>query len=304
MGDSAGGGDMLARIALAMLVCGSGTLVQADTLILANGDRLTGEIVAWGVDTVVIEHPQLGEVELALEQLRLDTGDPPNHGLLGTDFLRGWTRSLSVGANGKSGNTENENLNVGLDMDYTDDFKRWKVAGRYFFASEDGSTTDSYGRFDLRRDWLLPDSRWFWRASGRYQFDKFESWKQRFVLFGGPGYHLLEGGSHDLDGVVGVGFTREEGDRDDNKGEAVVGFDYRWKLSEELSFSFANNAFTELVPDAGNLRNMTTSELRWALTKDPALSLKVGVENEYETEVERGDEKNDLYYYLSIGLGF
>jgi putative salt-induced outer membrane protein YdiY len=295
---------MLVRVVLAVLVCAWGTLARADTLILANGDRLTGEIVAWGVDTVVIDHPQLGEVQLALEQLRLDTGDPPNSGLFGTDFLRGWTRSLDIGANGKSGNTENENVTVGLNMDYRDDFKRWKLTGRYFFASEDGATTDSYGRFDLRRDWLLPDSKWFWRAGSRYQFDKFESWKQRFVLLGGPGYHLIETPAHNLDGLVAVAFTREEGDRDDNKGEAVLGFDYTWKVSEELSFSFSNNAFTEVVPDAGNLRNMTTSELRWALMQEPALSLKLGIENEYETEVERGDEKNDLYYYLSLGIGF
>ena len=295
---------MLARIALAVLVCASGTLAQADTLILANGDRLTGEILAWGVDSVVIQHPQLGEVRLALEQLQLDTGDPPTPGLFGTDFLRGWTRSLDVGANGKSGNTENENLTVGLDMDYRDDFKRWKVRGRYFFGSEDGATTDSYGRLEAQRDWLLPDSRWFWRVGSRYQFDKFESWKQRFILFGGPGYHLFDDGTHSLDGVVGVAFTREEGERDDNKGEAVVGFDYAWTVSEELSFSFSNNAFTEVVPDAGSLRNLTTSELRWALMKEPALSLKLGVENEYETEVESDDEKNDLYYYLSLGIGF
>jgi putative salt-induced outer membrane protein YdiY len=303
-GPAVEGGDMLARIASVLLVCASGTPAQAETLILANGDRLTGEIVAWEVDSVVLDHPQLGKVELALDQLRLDTGDPPNPGLLGTDFLRGWTRSLDVGANGKDGNTENQNMTLGLDMEYTDDFKRWLVRARYFFASEDGATTDSNGRFEARRDWLLPDNRWFWRAGGRYQFDKFESWKQRFILLAGPGYHLIEGEAHDLDGLVGVAFTREEGERDNDKGEGVLGFDYVWTVSEQISFRLSNQVFTELAPDAGNVRNTTTSEARWALTKEPALSLKLGFENEYETEVERGDEKNDLYYYLSLGLGF
>ncbi len=156
----------------------------------------------------------------------------------------------------------------------------------------------------MQRDWLVPDSRWFWRGGSSYQFDKFESWKQRLVLFGGPGYHRLEGDVHDLDGLLGLAFAREEGDRDDSKGEVVVGFDYVWTVSDGLSFAFSNNAFTEMVPDAGNLRNLTTSELRWSVMKDPALSLKLGVENEYETQVESDDEKNDLYYYLSLGLGF
>jgi putative salt-induced outer membrane protein YdiY len=295
---------MLSRITAALAVCACSTVADADTLLLANGDTLTGEIVEWDVGSVVIEHPQLGRVHLALDQLRLDTGDPPNPGLFGTDFLRGWTRTLNVGANGKDGNTVNENLTVGLDMDYADDFKRWRVHARYLYASEDESTTDSYGRLDVRRDWLLPDSRFFWRAGTRYQFDKFESWKQRFILFGGPGYHLIEGEVHRLDGLVGPAFTREEGDRNDNKGEAVVGFEYGWTLSEALSFKLSNVIFTEVVPEAGNLRNQTTSEVRWTLTQEPALSLNLGIENEYETEVERGDQKNNLYYYLTLGLGF
>jgi hypothetical protein len=151
----------------------------ADTLVLANGDRINGEIVEWSVRSVVIDHPQLGEIRLALDELAIDTGEPPSPGLFGTDFLRGWERTLSVGANGKDGNTVNENLNVALDMDYDDDFKRWRVDGRYFYASEDNATTDSYGRLDVRRDWLLPDSRWFWRVGGRYQFDKFTSSRAR-----------------------------------------------------------------------------------------------------------------------------
>lgn len=297
---------MVARVTAAALAlaCWSVTIARADTLILANGDRITGEIVEWGVDSLVIDHPQLGRVRLSLDQLRLDTGPPPNEGLFGTDFLRGWTRSIDVGANGKKGNTENQNLTVGLDMNYADDFKRWELRARYFFASENGASTDDNGRLDLQRDWLLPESRWFWRAGGRYEYDRFESWKHRLVAFGGPGYHLIQDEAYSLDGVVGAAFTREAGSRNENKGEAVVGLDYHWTLSEVLSLRVANLLFPELVPNAGSLRNVTTSEVRWALTQEPALSLKIGFENEYETDVEPGDKKNDLYYYLSLGLGF
>ena len=34
----------------------------------------TGEIVEWSVDYVVIEHPQLGTVRLALDDLKIDRG--------------------------------------------------------------------------------------------------------------------------------------------------------------------------------------------------------------------------------------
>ncbi|MEN8183637.1 MAG: DUF481 domain-containing protein [Myxococcota bacterium] len=292
------------RIAIALVICACASLARADTLVLANGDTINGEIVEWEVTSVVLEHPQLGRIRLALDQLDIDIGKPPNPGLFGTDFLRGWTRSLDIGANGKDGNTVNQNLTVGLDLAYEDDFKRWAVTGRYFFASEDNATTDNNGRFDLRRDWLLPESEWFWRAATRYQFDKFESWQNRLVLFGGPGYHLIEHENYNLDGMMGLAFTREAGDRDVNKGEAVLAFDYSWTVSEELSLRLTNQAFTELVPEAGELRNVTHGEARWKLTEEPALSLKLGFENEYETDIEPGDERNDFYYYLSLGLGF
>ena len=66
----------------------------------------------------------------------------------------------------------------------------------------------------------------------------------------------------------------------------------------------SNNAFTEVVPDAGSLRNLTTSELRWALMKEPALSLRLGVENEYETNPDEGDDPNTLNYYFTMGIDF
>ena len=44
---------------------------SADTLKLANGDTLNGEILAWAVDHVVIDHPQLGEILIGNDQGKL-----------------------------------------------------------------------------------------------------------------------------------------------------------------------------------------------------------------------------------------
>ena len=77
---------LFALLALVGAVCSA----HADTLVLANGDEINGEIIEWAVDHVVIEHPQLGEMRIELDELKLDTGTPPNPGLFGTRFMRGW----------------------------------------------------------------------------------------------------------------------------------------------------------------------------------------------------------------------
>ena len=192
---------MLRRLTIVLALCVWGAAARADTLVLANGDTLTGEVVEWAVDHVVIEHPQLGLVRLSLEQLDIDTGTPPRPGLFGSNFLRGWNRSVNLGLNGKRGNSVSTNLTAGFNFNYADEFKRWRFNGRYFFNESDDGDHDNNARVDLRRDWLIPESTWFAFSSLRYQFDQFESWKHRTTLSLGPGYHLVDTESHELDAL-------------------------------------------------------------------------------------------------------
>ncbi len=295
---------MLDRFWLVAVLCVYSGAAVADTIVLANGDELSAEVIEWAVDHVVIEHPQLGRVELSLDQLKLDTGTPPNPGLFGSGFLRGWSRELDLGWTGKDGNTQTLNITAGFDFNYTDDWKRWKLNGRWLYDSSDGEASDNHARVDLRRDWLFPGSRWFAFASGRYQYDQFESWEHRAVLSAGPGFHLLAKEAHSLDARLGANFTREWGERQVNKGEVLLGLDYTWRIAADHTVTFSNNLFTQIKPSVGELRNITAGEWKIGLVERPKLNLKIGAENEYETDIEPDEKKNDIKYYVAIGLGF
>jgi hypothetical protein len=289
-------------IGVGLVLCAES--VRADTLVLANGDEITGEIIEWAVDYVVIDHPQLGELRLALDQLELDTGEAPSPGLFGTRFLRGWSRNINFGLNGKTGNSENTNMTLGLDCHSPDAFKRWKLNGRYFFNADDGGTTDNNARLDLRRDWLVPESHWFGFASMRYQYDEFEAWEHRITAGGGPGFHVVQKEHHLLDAMSGLFFTREFKSRNKNKGEALFGLEYTWTPASRYTVRLSNQAFFQVTPKAGELRNVSLGELKILLTEDPSLNFIVGAENEYETETDPGDKANDLKYYVTLGLDF
>ena len=80
--------------------------------------------------------------------------------------------------------------------------------------------------------------------------------------------------------------------------------DYAWEMGDRYTLSFSNQMFKEIQPDWEDFRNLTIADWKMQILEKPALSLKAGVENEYESEVEEGDKKNDLKYYLSVGIDF
>ena len=276
---------------------------SADEIVLANGDKINGEIVEWAIDFVVIEHPQLGRIQLALDDLDVDTGKPPKKGWFDSGFMRGWNRNINLGLNGTIGDTDTTNLTAGFNFNYADEFKRWRFTGRYFFnRSDDEGDNDNNALVDLRRDWLIPMSNWFGFTAFRYQFDQFESWQHRTTFSLGPGYHLVKSEAHTLDTTLGVAFTREFGERQDSKGEAVWGLEYAWQISDRQSFTFRNDFFPEFSPSPGEFRNFTVSEYSIVLTKEPVLKWTAGIQNDYETDIEPGDKENDFRYYMALGI--
>ena len=290
--------------ALVLLLASLGP-AGADKLKLANGDEISGEIVEWALDHVVLEHPQLGRIKLSLEQLELDTGKPPTPGFFGTGFMRGWKRRIDFGFNGKQGNSENTNFVLSSELSYADAFKRWRFNGRYFFNADEDGTSDNNARFDLRRDWLTPESPWFGYVAGRYQFDEFESWEHRIVVGGGPGYKILERPRHYLEAISGLFFTREFGDRQNEQNEALFGLEYIWDPHSRYHVRLTNQLFLQTIPDGGEVRNLSIGELRIRILEEPLdVNFTVGVENEYETDNDPGDEANDIKYYMKVGLGF
>ena len=295
---------MLRLLSPAFVIVFCISAASADKLKLANGDELNGEIVEWAVDHVVINHPQLGEIRISLEQLDLDTGTPPSPGLFGTTFLRGWNRGIDLGWTGRQGSTDTINITAALDFNYTDAFKRWSLTGRYYLNDTSDGDNDNNARIDLRRDWLFPGRDWFAFAAFRYQFDEFETWQHRTVISVGPGYNLVHTEAHNFDVRVGPTFTNEYAGSRGRQGEVLFGVDYDWTISSRSSLHFANDFYFQYAPELADFRNLTTAEWKLRITEAPALTLKIGGSNEYDINPDEGDEANDLRYYLALGLDF
>ena len=110
--------------------------------------------------------------------------------------------------------------------------------------------------------------------------------------------------AHELDLRLGATFTREFGERDTDEADAMFAIDYSWRPGDRYTFTLANQLFTEVQPNGGEFRNLAIAEWKMQILEEPALSRQAGVENEYETDVEEDDKKNDVKYYVTVGIDF
>jgi hypothetical protein len=273
----------------------------AETYELENGDRITGEVIRQSDTEIVLEHPVLGRIEIPLAELAPKEG--PRPGLLGTPLLAGWKRTLALGLNGQRGNTETTDIVAALDLDFEDEQVRWKVDARYGFSRAEGATTKHNGLVELNRDGLLATSPWFWFAGGRYDWDQFRSWDQRLSANSGIGRELVKTERFALRGRLGPAVTREFDGDDPWRYEAMFGVEATWAIDENHSIEVSNRFF-QAVNDGQPYRNLTDARWRWQLSRDPALSLNVGIENEYVSNPAPGLDGNDLKYLTTLGIDF
>lgn len=273
---------------------------RAETFKLANGDKVSGQVVERTQDTITLDNPVLGRIEIPVAKLAPEK--PPRPGLFGTDFLAGWTRNFQLGLNGQEGNKVSSDFTSILDLDYEDESRRWAVEAAYFYSSSDHEASKNNGRLSVEHDWLFPGSRFFAFAGGRADYDQFQSWEYRIQGRGGLGYEFVKTDRFKLRGRVGPSVTREF-NADQFFVEALVGIEGSWKINEKLSVEASNTIYPALN-QLGEYRNVSSLSWRWKLAEDPSLSLNVGVNNEYQTDVPEGNRHNDFKYFGTVGLGF
>ncbi len=312
--------------------------ILADTVELTNGDLLTGKVIEQTEQRVVITHPVLGEVTLPRDQVvAIKISDPdapadqptqeaqleaakstltdagytveppageelPNPGLkLGpVTLFEGWERRFEVAITGSEGNTDNLNARVALGGFYEDAERRWFVDLAYFTAQDNGDTTENEFYAQATRDWLLPEKKHFYFLTGRYDWDEFQDWESRISGAGGIGYQFVKNDTWELLGRAGLGGNQTFGGTDDEfTPEALLGVGVLWNITDGQKLSFSNTYYPDLS-DINEFRNLTRAE--WEITIDAGrnLALKLGAENEYQSEPGGDAEKNDLKYYLAL----
>ena len=154
----------------------------------------------------------------------------------------------------------------------------------------------------LGRDWLFSESRWFMFTRSRFDYDDFRTWEFRLQGDAGVGYEFIKWETFTLRGRTGPSVV-QEWNENQFRAEWLAGPELVWNLTPNQKLEASNFIYYSFTP-WGEFRNVSNLNWKWDLAQKPALSLKAGLENEYQSDVASGDKKNDLKYYTSIGIDF
>jgi len=216
----------------------------------------------------------------------------------------GWKGTVELGVNGSSGNTENFNLRAGLSGTRVTEKYDTTASLVYAYATNDGTATESRFAFDLRNDWKFTDSPWRVFALGSAEFDDFQDWDWRLAAAAGVGYAFVDNEKTTLVGRLGGGLSKKIGGSDNAiRPEALIGVDYRQQLTERQQLTASATLYPDLS-DIGEFRFVGNAA--WEVLIDPEvnLSLKLGVEDRYDSMPGGGFKKNDIDYFAMLVFAF
>ena len=326
---------IFAAMLTASIVVAAGSAALADSVTLRSGETLVGQVVEQTEAHVIVEHPVLGKLTIAAADIQAVAVDAAAADQVPAEaeaavapapapaapvpapaaepkeliesepsFFEGWDASLGLGFSGTEGNSETSSLNAEFKAQREDEEDRWIFRSAYFTGSSDGETNKNEFLSELTKDWLQPDSPWLYFAQGKYQYDQFQSWKHRVSGFGGMGYKFIKRDDLEIIGRLGLGLTKElEGERNLTP-EALVGASLvKWKLTDNQTISAGATIYPAL-DELGEYRAIGNVEWKIKIDEADGLSLKFGLENEYESDVDTGTKHNDLKYYGALVFDF
>ncbi len=283
-------------LAAAVVTLGALGVARADDVELVTGEKLTGTIVSRDAEKIVLDHPVLGRLTIPVSQLKPPAPPPPP-----------WKFKAELGASGSRGNVDQSDLHAAIGAVLDDDARRLKMDLVHTQAKTGGTKTADNTYFEAIHDWKIKDSPWSAFATGRLDWDRFQDWSSRASIGAGAGYALSD--TKDLKARVraGMAATREWGGSESKNNhwrpEATLGGDATWNLNETNTIEGQITYYRDLK-ETSDYRMLGSIAWSVKLAKDSPLSLKFGLEDEYDTHRDAPFKKNDLRYFAALVCTF
>ncbi len=219
-------------------------------------------------------------------------------------WLDEWSGGVDLGLDGSSGNTDRTSFRAGFNAKRETSEMVTKARLSYLWSQQDSDETENRFLASLRNDWILGDSPWRLFVEGTWEMDEFKDWDHRVSVFGGVGYEFIKDDKQTLLGLAGLGATKEIGAEDEDVyPEAMLGLEYDYNIKKGHKFAAATYLYPNL-DETGEYRWNSLAAYEILLDEATSLYLKLGVENQYDSDPGPDTEKNDFYYFVSLGWAF
>ena len=215
-----------------------------------------------------------------------------------------WDGSFAAGLNGKSGNSNNVDINMTLNLNRESDIAKTAILASYFYSSNDVATTTDRFFGQARRDRKLANPRLSWFNQVQVETDRFKAYDYRIALHTGLGYEMYKNDAGFLNLRVGAGASSEVGGaNDDWIPELQLGADWERKLSEAFKL-FATVDYYPSFEDFADYRLVTNTGLEYVVDAERNINFRMFALNRYDSTPPVGNKKNDIDYGMAIVLGF
>jgi len=312
------------RLIVTALVAVLAAPALAEDVQLVTGEVLKGKVSERSSAGLRIDHPVLGRLWISGENVvSVDGGplvDPVTQAVTDlqdaaaateaaapepeVDPAEAWKFSIALGASGKSGNGDSNDLNASVGAEQEDATKRWRLLGEYVYADSDNEKTKDKAGVTVLRDFKLKDSPWFFYAAGKMEWDEFTPWDRRASLSAGAGREIYKDESWEVRGRAGFGYTKEWGSETNEwRPEGLIGAEAKWTINDWQSIE-GNTYYFPDFDDGGEYR--ITSRLDWSIRLNDLgnLHLKLGIKNEYDSHRTKPFDRDEFEYYVALAYSF
>ncbi len=229
---------------------------------------------------------------------------PPRPSAWWRKLLTTWDSRLAVRFDGRDADRSQTDLRVDLETERRREEDRWKFDLSHRVRDRDDELTRSRLAAGGLYESYVVDSPWSLQSRARYEYDEFRDWDYRVTADVSAGYELVDVKKLRVIGRFGGGVLGEFGPvKDGYQPEGLLGLDAFVRLNGGQQVT-ASILYLPSVIEGHDYRLLTTAAWQVKLQQADGLSLRIGVENEYESLPGDGGTRNDLRYYGAMVFEF
>lgn len=266
-----------------------------DEVTLTSGEVLKGELIHEGVDGVVLKHPVLGDVTLKPgEYTKLKSRLTP---------VSPWKSFVNGSVSGVQSTNDTLDARLAGGTEYQRDEWLFRIGAEWYYRSNNGDAQDNNVLATQLLQRTLDDTTWSVFQKAQYEYDEFQSWNQRYSLWGGAGYELLKGDPLEATVRIGAGASREEGTNDDWYPNLLAEITGRWAIDDAQRMTWG----VEYIPDLTQFSEfivIASVDYVWDIPQLEKVSLVAGIREQWDTNSRDGTARNELRYYLGLQFNF
>ena len=307
--------------------------VQADEIKLTDGSLIKGKILKVHKDKLTLSSDLIGTVTVALENVSSyktdeevsvksldgevsrkiydsENGEKLRSLWSGSNdpdvFINKWKRLIYFNMVRKNGNKDEENFDGGIELKYLRKYDTLKLYAEFENDTRnERKTSDEYrwgGDYEKRFGEELRHS-WYLRAD--WEKDRIKDLELRSTYASGYGYYFIKEDETSLRGRAGILYRTEDFIEDDSTEKIGIDFGVNFTkvLFSDISW-YTDITYAPAFEDYSDFRLDHESGLSIPFNSDVNISLKTGVNHEYDSRPAENTEKLDTKYFMKLQLEF